>query len=227
MCARYNLRVTAAELIEFFNIVRELSQFPPRYNINPTDLVIYLVDGDAGREARIGPWGFTASWDKGLPVFNARAEEVFDKRMWKNVIRRQRCLVPASSYYEFTDTGQRRKQRWHIFPRNGEPLGLAGVFNDKGEVSILTNAPNAEQAVIHDRQPVFLSRDVWGRYLDSSITDPEEIRPMIGTPPDGTVSIQAVIESQKGWAADDPRWIEPLKTVPTQRSLFGGDEAIA
>ncbi|MDZ4687869.1 MAG: SOS response-associated peptidase [Planctomycetaceae bacterium] len=222
MCSRLNIRLTPAALQEFFDVVRSVPQFPMRYNVNPTDPVVYLVDGEAGREGRIGPWGFSASWEKGLPIFNTRAVEAFDKRMWRDFIRRQRCLVPVTSYYEFTDSGKRRRQRWHVWPKSGEPMGLAGVFNGKGEISILTNDPNAEQATIHDRQPVILPRDVWSRYLDPTITEPDEIRPMLRTPPDGSVVLQAVAESQKEWQPDSPEWIKPAEPVeiPKQKSLF-------
>lgn len=144
MCNRINQSITPGQLQEFFDVVRA-PVFAPRYQVNPTDPILFLVDGVEGREGRIGRWGFSARWSPSEVVFNARAEEIFKTSMWKTVILQQRCLVPVASYYEYQDLGRRRKQRWHIGLQSQEPIGLAGVFNEQGEVSVLTTAPNAEQ----------------------------------------------------------------------------------
>ncbi|MDZ4687677.1 MAG: hypothetical protein SH850_21610 [Planctomycetaceae bacterium] len=41
MCGRFNLRLTPAERQEFFDVAREVPQFPPRYNIAPTQPSTY------------------------------------------------------------------------------------------------------------------------------------------------------------------------------------------
>jgi len=57
MCGRFNLRLSPAELQEFFDVLRA-PEFPPRYNIAPTQTVLYIVPKDGGRECEMGPWGF-------------------------------------------------------------------------------------------------------------------------------------------------------------------------
>lgn len=225
MCNRINQYLSPAQLQEFFDVLR-VPEYQPRYLVNPTDPLLYLVDGDEYRECRVGTWGFTADWSPADVVFNSRAGEIFDTKMWRTVILQQRCLVPVASYYEYQDLGRRRKPRWHIALASDELMGLAGVFNDRGQVSVLTTDPNAEQGRIHDRMPVILRRDDWPTYLDPANRTAEAIRPLLKTAPDNTLVLQAVRPSNKLWKADSPEWIVPgdPPVVERQRSLFGDDE---
>ena len=51
-------------------------------------------------------WGLVPSWWKKTAketpsTFNARAETVADKPMFRAAFKRSRCLIPASGYYEW------------------------------------------------------------------------------------------------------------------------------
>lgn len=224
MCNRINQYVTPSQLQEFFDVVREV-EYEPRYQVNPTDPILFLVDGDHGLESRIGTWGFSTHWSPKEVVFNSRAGEIFEKPMWKTVILEQRCLVPVASYYEYQDIGRRRKQRWHIRLQSNVPMGLAGVFNNKGEVSVLTTEPNAEQGKIHDRMPVILPPGEWRGYLDPANRVADKIRSFLRTAPDGSLTLQAVKPSNKDWPADSPHWVEPCEppVIERQQTLFDID----
>ncbi|HUQ71816.1 MAG TPA: SOS response-associated peptidase [Planctomycetaceae bacterium] len=224
MCNRINQYVTPSQLQEFFDVLRA-PEYQPRYLVNPTDPLLFLVDGDQGREGRIGSWGFSTRWSPTEVVFNSRAGEIFKTPMWKKVILEQRCLVPVASYYEYQDIGRRRKPRWHIRLRSNEPMGLAGVFNDRGEVSVLTTEPNAEQGKIHDRMPVILPPGDWRGYLDPTKHVADAILPFLRTAPDGSLVLQAVKPSNKDWPVDSPHWIEPCgpPVIERQRTLFDSE----
>ena len=74
MCARYDL-VIAQEIYErAFKTVRLPKwNFPPRYNVAPTDQVpIVRIDpGDGHRELVLARWGLIPSWMKEKPKFPA------------------------------------------------------------------------------------------------------------------------------------------------------------
>src|SRR5262249_35192067 len=85
-----------------------------------------------GRQVDLGPrrGGLAHSWwtrtAKEVPAtFNARAETLAVKPMFRDAFRRNRCLIPASGYYEWlsTPTG---KQPHYYTARDGAPLTFAG-----------------------------------------------------------------------------------------------------
>jgi putative SOS response-associated peptidase YedK len=55
-------------------------------------------------------WGHVSSWwskplkELKLATFNARAETVATKPMFRSAFKRNRCLIPVSGYYEWQDT---------------------------------------------------------------------------------------------------------------------------
>ena len=59
---------------------------------------------------------------KDVPAtFNARAETVNQKPMFRDAFRRKRCLIPASGYYEWLDTPT-GKQPYYYSAADGSPL---------------------------------------------------------------------------------------------------------
>ena len=64
------------------------------------------IERDAKRELVPMRRGLVPSWwkkkAKETPAtFNARAETVADKPMFRDAFKRRRCLIPASGYYEW------------------------------------------------------------------------------------------------------------------------------
>ena len=100
-------------------------------------------------------WGIPG-WRGGLMI-NARAETVCVKPMFRRSMAAQRCVIPASGYYEW-DSGRHK----YFFQLPGKPIYLAGVYdNCEGNncFVILTTAPNEVVKDIHDRMPLILNHD--------------------------------------------------------------------
>jgi putative SOS response-associated peptidase YedK len=82
----------------------------PHYNVCPTDTIDAVIERDGRRELVPMRWGLVPSWwskplkDMRVATFNARAETVTDKPMFREAFRRTRCLIPASGYYEWHDS---------------------------------------------------------------------------------------------------------------------------
>ncbi len=76
-------------------------------------------------------WGLVPSWWKKplkeLPAtFNARAETLAERPMFRGAFKYRRCIIPASGFYEWT--GAKRAKTPHYFTsRDGRPLALAGI----------------------------------------------------------------------------------------------------
>jgi len=49
--------------------------------------------------------------------------------MFRDAFKRNRCLIPASGYYEWQTTAD-GKQPYYMTPRNGSVLTIAGLWDE-------------------------------------------------------------------------------------------------
>jgi len=109
---------------------------------------------------------------------NARSETAHEKPSFRDALKRDRCLVPASGFYEWhaPEPGARKQPYW-IRRRDREPMALAGLHarNERAEpadsFTILTTRPNALMARLHDRQPVIVPRGAIPLWFDPERRD--------------------------------------------------------
>lgn len=153
-------------------------EFDPVYDAYPgSEVPAYVMDG-AGRLATVKlTWGFALEGRRAT-VYNTRIETALDqlrrgrRGMWSQAIAQGRCLVPVRAFYEphatetvaSERTGRpvRRQYRFRL-PGAGAFL-LAGVQYE-GQLSIVTTAPNADVAPVHDRMPLVLGPGESGVWL--------------------------------------------------------------
>ena len=103
----------------------------------------------------------------GKPVFNMRSDgRDFSK---------DRCLVLADGFYEYTkpvDPERKRKDCWLFRPAKGTDYAIAGLLRpstDVGEAfTLLTVPPGPDVAPYHNRQIALLRPDQWRSWLDGS-----------------------------------------------------------
>ena len=152
---------------------------PPRYNICPTTDIDVITSQDDGRQLLSMRWGLVPSWWKKslkeLPAtFNARAETVTEKPMFRDAFKRGRCLIPASGYYEWLNTPD-GKQPFYFTRRDGQVMTIAGLCADwsnpadRGKVksvAMVIGPANEFVGKFHDRMPVILEQnefEAWER----------------------------------------------------------------
>jgi putative SOS response-associated peptidase YedK len=96
-------------------------------------------------------------WFHAEQIINARAETVTEKPMFRRSVAFQRCVIPATGFYEW-DSAKHK----YFFQMPGQPIYLAGIYDTINGVNcfiILTTAPNDSVAPIHDRMPLLLSHE--------------------------------------------------------------------
>ena len=93
MCGRYVVSLDPAEYRALY-AYPEQPNFPPRYNVAPTQPVPIVTQGEGGRRFRLVRWGCLPAWLKdpaGFPlIINARAEAMADKATFRGALRHRR-----------------------------------------------------------------------------------------------------------------------------------------
>lgn len=227
MCGRYGVYHSGAELAEAFlaaqpGLFAEAPELEPRYNCAPTQTlpVIHLQDGSRMLERM--RWGLVPGWAKDLSVgakmINARAETLAEKPAFRSALRRRRCLVPASGFYEWLKLAD-GKQPMHIRRRDGAPLAFAGLWEEwrgpEGTLrtyTIITTAANQVMEPIHHRMPAILTPEAAARWLDPHAAPPS-LLPLLGPCPDEDLVAFAVRRGVNRAGFEDPSCIEPLPAL--------------
>lgn len=189
MCGRFTQTFTYADLHAFWSMLPDaevkasLGNLQPRYHICPTDPIVAVLQTKAGLALERVRWGLAPFWWKQplkkLPAtFNARAETVSTKPMFREAFKQRRCIIPASGYYEWEARAD-GKQPWYFTARNGDPIlliaGLWETWKDPEpphetvrSATMVITEPNAFVAKVHDRMPVLLTRDTMGDWLSGA-----------------------------------------------------------
>jgi putative SOS response-associated peptidase YedK len=182
MCGRATYKLTWEEIVALYRLTLGPAphNFQPRFNVCPTTTIDAIVAEDGKRELIRARWGLIPNWWKKplkelkLATFNARAETVDEKPMFRSAFKRKRCLIPVSGYYEWQDTPG-GKQPWYFTARDGSPaLTIAGLWDEwtdketlkrlKSCTMIITE-PNKFVAEVHDRMPVLLTEEQFDPWL--------------------------------------------------------------
>jgi len=157
----------------------------PRYNICPTTDVDTIVAGERGRTLARMRWGLIPAWwskplkDMRLATFNARAETVAEKPMFRDAFIKRRCLMPASGYYEWHDTPN-GKQPYYFTRRDGEVMTIAALWSEWKDTStsdglkscaMVVTEPNQLVAEAHDRMPVVLETEDFEQWEQGDVKD--------------------------------------------------------
>lgn len=164
MCGRYALEADIDLLIERYKAIIMETNFNPKPEVFPTNTVpvVRILDDLQIDQLK---WGFMPSYAKS-PLINARSETVDIKPTFKDSFINRRCIIPATSFFEWEKVEDKKiKRKINIIEEN--IFSMAGLYNyffdkdgNKYEAfTILTTAANNSMKHIHDRMPVIIPRD--------------------------------------------------------------------
>tara|TARA_Y100001968_G_scaffold140063_1_gene128158 strand:- start:286 stop:924 length:639 start_codon:yes stop_codon:yes gene_type:complete len=212
MCGRYELKTEFKKLPSILK--KDLPRgFEKNYAqqevIRPSDPVLVLKsEGKTCTSLML--WGFVSEWardpfDPSIPrPFNARAETVAEKKLFKGSWRHKRCALPASGFFE---------KDHRISRKDSQPFWLAGIWNrwmspEGSELEtccVLTTEPNTLIKPLHNRMPVIIPNGL-EEYWIAPVKDVPELR-----------ALEPMLHgwNPEGWIAN------PIKKQPTsQMNLF-------
>lgn len=228
MCGRFAITLPPQAMRELFGYV-EQPNFPPRYNIAPTQPIPIVrairEDGEVVRHLTLVRWAFLPGFvkdPKTFPlIFNARSEGLADKASFRNALRRRRCLVPADVFYEWHRTGSGKSARSQAYlcrRVDGETMGLAALWETwmgpNGEevdtACIVTAEANALSGVIHPRLPVVLERRHWAAWLQPDDDAADQAAGLLQTPADEVLAFVPISDAVNKVDRDSPEIQEPV-----------------
>lgn len=222
MCGRYAITTSPAAMRALLDYP-EQPNFPPRYNIAPTQPVPVVRIERGARQFALMRWGFIPGFVKDLKtfplVFNIRSEGMMEKTSFRAAFQRRRCLMPADGFYEWQPAGEGRgavKQPWLIRRPDRALFSFAAVWHtwhapDGSEidtVALLTGPANATLAPVHHRCPIIVAPQDHESWLGGEESIDEATR-LLRPPPDNLLERVAVGTAVNKVANDGPELQEP------------------
>src|SRR5258707_9143977 len=157
MCGRFTQRYTWREIHDLYGLTGAARNLQAHYNIAPTDTVDVVKPAGGGATELVPMrWGLIPYWwkkpVKQLPAtFNARAESVAAKPMFRDAFKRHRCIIPASGYYEWIKRPD-GKQPYYISAADGGVSSFAGLWDTWKNPE--TGEPLTSCTIIPSRMPM-------------------------------------------------------------------------
>jgi putative SOS response-associated peptidase YedK len=184
MCGRYYFDIDEKELKNIVDTVQgNLYGEIKTGEIYPTNNVAMIISDGGKTLAKSAKWGFP-KWDSKGVIINARAEGISEKRMFKNIHKSNRCIIPASAYFEWNDKDK------YMFKNDNSILYIAGIYNkfvthttkqlsifdeeiEKAYTAftIITKEANSYVSDIHTRMPLIFNQAEIKHYLSGESID--------------------------------------------------------
>lgn len=189
MCGGFILTNPGKDLAEHFGLITEPTLIPS-YNIAPTTEIAAIRRDPETNGKRLCDlkWGLCTILAKdtsiGSNLINARCETLTQKPAFRAAFKSRRCLIPASGFYEWMKTKE-RKQPYLIQMTKGSLFAFAGLWEHwesrenvvLESCTIITTEANDILRPIHDRMPVIISSKDYESWLSPEVSVHELFQP--------------------------------------------------
>jgi putative SOS response-associated peptidase YedK len=193
MCGRYALTLPPDAVRAYFRYADQ-PNFPPRYNIAPTQPVPVVHEQNNQRRFTLMRWGFIPGWVKEIKdfplVINIRSETMREKASFRSAFMRRRALMPVDGFYEWQKLGKTSRPFLLRKPDRGvfafAALHETWCTADGSEldtVALVNTHANGLISAIHGRAPVILPPEHFDAWLDP-MTEPDRAYGLLRTPPE-------------------------------------------
>jgi putative SOS response-associated peptidase YedK len=180
MCGRFYIENDIEDIIASYGIREVKNLIPVKGEIYPgTNIPVVLKDKN--RTLDFFRWGFKIS-SLNREVINARIETVSEKPTFRRAFYKNRCIVPANAFFEW-ETKEKTKIKYKISAKDIPIFSIAGIYdqfldsNNKPYygVVLLTKQANEDMSKLHHRMPVFITKDIEGKWLGEESMDVLEL----------------------------------------------------
>lgn len=175
MCGRFNV-IDNPGLQQLLRDLGVDLKLPPGINVAPTEAVFLVRNQQGQASAEAARWWLTPSWasqvDQKYAMFNARSETLASSRAFRQPFKRQRGIVPMSSFIEWrSEEGAKQP---YLISNADRALAVAALWDvwSGGDEPLLTCTLVTTAAATgfepwHRRMPVMLAPDECARWLDN------------------------------------------------------------
>ena len=167
MCGRYSVQkktLLVANGLVKKNINVDLEQ--DNFNCAPGGKYPCIKSATNGKYLEMTIFGILPSWAK--PDFrrlhNARLEGIETKVSFKKLIVNSRAVIPISGFYEWKKENDKKLP--HYFTRSDDQDIYACGIHENGQFTIITRPATSENAIVHHRQPVIISKTQINNYFN-------------------------------------------------------------
>ncbi|AGS80712.1 hypothetical protein LEP1GSC050_0070 [Leptospira phage vB_LbrZ_5399-LE1] len=197
MCGRYSLNAEVSQIIEQFVLRHDIERIQREYRkekvITPGVAIPVIREIKGNRKLEYVRWTVEnfKYYDKSKKEMvkkssgppNARYDKLLDFKYWRKGLQNRRCIVPATSYWEWPDNPDEYKAgkvyKFHF--KNRELMAFPGIicpYRDKQnvrKVGVMTITFDAEPHAkeIHRTQPALLLRENYDAWLNPNTETPE------------------------------------------------------
>jgi len=176
MCGRYAF-FTIKGLQELFNIREtELNSVTPSYNIAPYTDVCTIANGHIkSMYWQLIP-SFSNEFKTQYSMFDTRLESFSESKFKRELLNKQRCLIPADNYYEWKKESK-AKTPYLFRKRDSSLIYFAGIYSvwkdrtnniERYSCSIITKNAVPEIAEIHPRMPLIIQNSLVKNWISES-----------------------------------------------------------
>lgn len=219
MCGRFAFFAEKEELEEIYPGITFDFWPAKRYNIAPGQDVLTIIHA-GGLATRALRWGLVPSWSKdpsiGNKMINARVETIAEKPSFKKPLLRQRCIIPASGFFEWKKTEKNKIPHFLRF-RSGKLMLFAGLFDmwQKPDGStllsgtIITRPALQQYHDIHDRMPAILRPQASLEWINEKEKDIDILKNILEEIDDSEIEARPVSFIVNNPSNDVPKCIQP------------------
>lgn len=184
MCGRYYFDINEKELREIGKEIQtSLYEDFKTGEIFPTNRVPIIIGDNNNITPYIAKWGLP-KWDNKGVIINARVENLHERKTFKKLINSRRCIIPASSYFEWKKDENHINKKYEF--RNTDSIlymaGLYNVFSENNQgkqlslfennnqdflaFTIITKEANGYVSSIHNRMPLIFTKKEMQMWLN-------------------------------------------------------------
>jgi putative SOS response-associated peptidase YedK len=228
--------MTSDEVSEFLSAVWSIEVVPPptevpkSFNLAAGQLASVAISRDEDDDKLFLSgltWGIDAFSPPNRPPkkpINARIETASVKPTLRRLFRSNRCIVPASGYFEWKQSAaSSKKQPYFIHQKDGSEMFFAGLWSPTRNESpssfvILTTEAKDHLREVHNRMPVILQSDDALQWVMGELElTGEVVTEKIVTHGIAMTQVSTKVNNPKNNSAD---LLEPQSEIPGEQGIF-------